>query len=516
MEPCHPGVFHRIVRPRGRSITEGQRASLRGEPVLEDNVTEKFGVTLVVLMLLASSSLLAQQSTPAIDHPWIPPVKFRAEQGKVSRQSSTVIDPHRIYALPDLIDLAEMHSPSTRAAWDNARATAARLGEARGDLLPQLTAVALANTSRDGVLLGDSFVRQTIGLYEPMLQVSYLAFDFGGRFARIDQARERLVGANLNFNRSLLDLLFETSRRYYQLLNAQGQQEAAQLNFNNAETVRKAVEARLAVGLATLPDALEARAASAQDYFTLQSVIGDVDVRRGDLLTLLGAAPTEALQVKPLGDLPTPDHFDLDVHTATEHSLQSRPELGEQIAARDGAHAEIRAARSAFLPTLDFQGQGGEGRLYGRQNQLNDTYAGPVEEWNVNLNLRWELFDGGRRKSRLDEAHAEEKQAEAQIEETRDQIEQQVWTAYIGVRTAFYQRDASAALVAASKVSYEAALKSYQYGLRNTVDVVSAQRTLAQALSNDVAARTNLLTQLAGFAYRTGDLLQEASKKAHP
>lgn len=479
-------------------------------------MTGRNGLALAGLMLFASASLLAQRAAPALDRPWIPPVKFSAEQGQVSRQASTVLDPSHIYSLPDLIDLAEMHNPTTRAAWQDARATAGRLGVARSELLPDLTAVALANTSRQALLLGNSYVRQTIGIYEPMLQVSYLVFDFGDRSARINEARQRLVAANLNFNRALLDVLFETSRRYYLLLNAQGQREAAQLNFDNAETVRKAVEARLAVGLATLPDALEARASSAQAEFTLQSVIGDVDVRRGDLLELLGAAPSDALQVKPLRELPTPDHFDLDVHAATDRGLRSRPELGEQIADRDAARAEIRAAHSAFLPTLDFNGQGGTGRLYGRQNQLNDTYAGPTEEWNVNLNFKWEIFDGGRRISQLSEAHADEKRAEAQIEETRDQIEQQVWTAYVGVRTAFYQRDASAMLVAASKASYDAALKSYQYGLRSTVDVVSAQRTLAQALSNDVAARTNLLTQLSGFAYRTGDLLQEASRKAHP
>lgn len=474
------------------------------------------GLALAASVLFTSGSLLAQQAAQEVDRPWVPSRRLTTEQGQVSRKPFTVVDPDHIYSLPELIDLAETHNPTTRAAWENARATAGRLGVARGELLPDLTAVLMTNTTRDGVLLYNAFARQTIGLYQPMLQVSYLVFDFGGRPARIDEARERLVAANFNFNRSLLDVLFETSRRYYQLLNAQGQQEAAQLNVDNAETVRKAVEARLAVGLATLPDALEARAASAQAQFTLQSVIGDVDVQRGNLLELLGAAPTGALQVKPLRDLPTPDHFDLDVQAATERGLQSRPELGEQIAERDAARAEIRSAHSAFLPTLDFQGEGGEVRANGRQDQLNSLYSLTLEEWNVSLNLKWELFDGGRRTSRLAEAHADEKRADAQIEEARDQIQQQVWTAYVGVRTAFYQRDASATLVAASKASYDAALKSYQYGLRSTVDTVSAQRTLAQALSNDVAARTNLLTQLSGFAYRTGDLLQEAFRKGHP
>src|SRR6202000_1538431 len=113
-------------------------------------------------------------------------------------------------------------------------------------------------------------------------------------------------------------------------------------------------------------------------------------------------------------------------------------------------------------------------------------------------------------------AHANEKRAQAQIDQTRDEVERQVWTAYVTSRTAVLQRAAAAALPAASQSSYNAALRSYELGLRSTVDVVSAQRTLAQALSSDVAARTTVLRELANFAYRTGDLLQSAAGKFHP
>jgi outer membrane protein len=346
-----------------------------------------------------------------------------------------------------------------------------------------------------------------------MLQVSYLAFDFGARNARIAQARDQLASADFAFNRTQLDLLFETARRYYALLNAQGQRDAAQVALDNAETVRKAVDARLDVGLATLPDALEARAAAAQANFNLQAAIGAVDTSRGDLLSLLGAAPSDPLQVQPLADIPTPPQITPNLHDATEQALDQRPELGQLTAERQAAEARIRAARSAFLPTLTFDGQGGQVRAYGRQNQLNDVYAGPLEEWNVNLNLKWELFDGGRRTSQLAQAHADQRRAQAQIDETRDTVEQQVYTATVSLRTAFFQRDAAKTLVDASQASYDAALKSYQLGLRNIVDVVQAQRTLAQALSADVTARATLLTQLANLAYRTGDLLQSAAPK---
>src|ERR1700733_3799053 len=475
------------------------------------------------LLMFAGAMLCALRCAPGqlisddAEKPWQPPSGFASKQREAAElDRGTRIEADHPYTISELVDLAERHNPSTRATWENARAAAARLGIARSDLLPAVNAVALTNTTRQGILFNDVVVQQTLGVFQPMLQLNYLIFDFGARSARIDEARQQLLGANLTFNRTFLDVLFGTMRRYYELLNAMGQRDAAQANFDNAETVRKAVDARLTVGLATLPDALEARAAAAQANFTLQAAIGDVDTRRGDLLSLLGAAPSEQLQVQPLAEIPTPEHLDIDVREATERSLSLRPEIGEQTAEREAARAEIRAARSAFFPTLQLQGEVGVYRSYGKQDLFPGGYVGPQGEWNVNASLEWDVFDGGRRSNQLAEARANERRAQAQIDQTRDEVEQQVWTAYVTVRTAFYQRDAAAALLVASQSSYDAALRSYQLGLRSTVDVVSAQRTLAQALSSDVSARTTVLTGLADFAYRTGDLLQSASRKAHP
>jgi outer membrane protein len=82
-----------------------------------------------------------------------------------------------------------------------------------------------------------------------------------------------------------------------------------------------------------------------------------------------------------------------------------------------------------------------------------------------------------------------------------------VWSAYATVRTALSQQKAAATLLDVATVSYNAAQESYQNGLRSQLDVVSAQRTLADARAADIVARTQLLTGLAALAYQTGDLL---------
>jgi len=99
---------------------------------------------------------------------------------------------------------------------------------------------------------------------------------------------------------------------------------------------------------------------------------------------------------------------------------------------------------------------------------------------------------------------------------TRDEIANEVWTAYSNLTTALHQRQAATALLEATSRSYDGALESYNYGLRNFLDVTAAQRTLAQARSTDVLARTQVLTSLADLAFRTAESLQPNARKAAP
>lgn len=132
------------------------------------------------------------------------------------------------------------------------------------------------------------------------------------------------------------------------------------------------------------------------------------------------------------------------------------------------------------------------------------------------FNLSWTVFDGGARKNGLREAEANVHAAEAQASLTRNQIADEVWTAYSNLDTAFRQRQAAVALLQAAGQSYSAALESYKYGVRSLLDVTAAQRTLAQARSADVSARTQVLTEIANLAFTTADSVQPGQTRPRP
>ena len=472
------------------------------------------GATVVLLTAIGRSIAQSPPITP--NRPWHSP----AEQ-QIIRDAQRFgppalrIESEKIYSLAELIDLAEAHNPETRAAWENARAQAAALGIARSELFPTLAAVALAGVDRSEEGLGSQFFRQTIPDFQLSLDLNYKIVDFGARRGRINAESARLLSSNFAFNDVHRQLIDDVSQAYYRLLNAQGQEEAAGASLVNAEAVQQAAEERLRNGLATLPDVLEARSSTAQARYDLQAVLGAEEIAWGDLATALGVSATTRVHVQPLSEVPTHESIADTVEQAIHRALQQRPDLQARVAEVRLAQAERQEARAAFFPSLSVTVSPSVQSFYILQQTLPWGHTADLNG-GVTLRLNWTVFDGGARRSRLAEAEARIREAEAQVSAARDRIEDQVWTAYSNLNTAFRQREAATALLTSATQSYSAALESYNYGVRNLLDVTNAQKVLAQARATDILARTQVLAALADLVFRAGDAIQPSTRRTRP
>src|ERR1700740_2207108 len=468
------------------------------------------------LILLFARITPAQTAPVSPNHSWHGPAERRIQsEAKNFSESKFELDPGKTCTLPELIDLAEPHNPETRAAWERARAQAAAWGVARSELYPTIAAAALAGVDRDQVYLSDRFFRQTIGDFQVALNLNYTIFDFGARAGRINAAKAESLATNFAFNDAHREVIYRVEQSYYQLLNASGQEEAARANLSNAQAVQQAAEERLNHGLATLPDVLEARSATAQAEYELQAVLGVEEIAHGNLATALGTTPPIAIRVQPLRELTIPSTIDDTVNSVMDRALAQRPDLLQRVADVQAAKARVKEARASYYPSLNFTASPTAQSLYGLQQQLPWGQTAGLAG-GMAFSLNWTVFDGRARKNRLAQAEANVHEAEAQIHVSRDQIANEVWAAYSDLNTALRQREAAIALLEATGRSYDAALESYNYGLRNLLDLTAAQRTLAQARSTDVFARTRVLTTLAALAFRAGDSIQLNAMRPGP
>lgn len=460
--------------------------------------TKRSRFELAVILLIWGVAASGQQAPPASDKAWA----VTMTSGPSIPGARPQLDPDHVYSLAELVDLAERGNPETRVLWERAKQKAAAAGIARSALLPAIAVAASPSINQYSLFFG-KFYHEDTALLPAIASLTWTVFDFGARSSRIDQARVNLLAADHSFNEAHREIIFHVAEAYYHLLDAMSQEDAAQAAVTDAATIQQALEEKLANGLATLPDVLEARAAAAQARYELTSIQGLEAIARGNLATVMGASPRGSFQVQGASrDLP---EIGGSLATLVETAIAQRPDLLAKLAAIRSAEAGIKSARSAFYPQIAATGEWGHVNGFGEQKNFGSSAESRIFPYQAQLKITWNVFDGGARRNALESARSVYREAQAEAEVTRDQIENEVWGSYTRLRTSEEQQKAAAALFEAAEESYTAASEAFSAGVKTFLDVTTAQRNLARARAAQATARIQLLADYADLAFRAGD-----------
>jgi outer membrane protein len=426
------------------------------------------------------------------------------------------IDPAHPYPLAELIDIAENNNPRTHIVWERAKQAAERLGIAKSAYFPVLSGIAAFADQRiinpfPKPLAPRGYTMVEIPAILPELTLDYLLFDFGKREAKVDAATAEKLAAGANFIRANQEVAFGVATAYYKLQTAQERLTAAQETLKTAQTTQDAAEAQLNNGRSTLPDVLNARAETAQAVFDNESADGDQKIARVALTEAIGAEPSPNIvidQTDQQDKTSLPQALTMTIEALIDRAIQDRPDLAAQADEIRAADQEARAAKAEYLPRIALSATGAQTSIwpttdYGQLGNASEP------TWSVGLGIEWRLFDGGARKNELAIAQSKGRAARDEMREKQDQATREVWTAYIGFRTAMRKQQAAEALLESANASYSASLDAYKYGVKNLIDVVTAEKQLAQARLSGVSARSELFLQAVNLEFVTGNLLRK-------
>jgi len=434
---------------------------------------------------------------------------------KIPREGTAILDPVHPYTLAELIDIAEDHNPSTRTIWERAKQRARELGLAKSDYYPKLDSLAVFGDERainpfPKPLAPRGYVTVEVPTVRPEVTLQYLIFDFGKRAANVDSAKDEELAAGADIIQVNQALAFRVATAYYQLVTAQERLQAAQDTLRTAQTTQDAAENKLNNGLATLPDILNARAETAQAAFDEESADGDEKIARVTLTEAVGADPSPDIRIDSQTSAPLPEALTKSIDALIDRAMKNRPDLAAEVLRIRSAKAQIRAASAEYRPQVFFSGSAAQTSLWPTTDY---GQLGPASEptWSVAAGIQWRIFAGGARKDELLVAESKRREAEDELTATRDRTTREVWTAYIAFRTALRKHDAAVALLKAANASYSASLEAYKYGVKNLVDVVTAQKELAEARLSNVSARSELFLEAVNLEFATGNLLRNES-----
>ena len=428
------------------------------------------------------------------------------------REGTAILDPAHPYTLAELIDTAEHHNPATRTIWERAKQKARELGVAKSAYYPELEGLAVSGDERlinpfPKPLAPRGYVLVEIPKVQPEVTLQYLIFNFGKREAGVDFARAEKLAAGADVIQVNQALAFRVASAYYLLVTAQERLQAAQDTLRTAQTTQDAAENRLDNGLATLPDVLNARAETAQAAFDKESADGDEKIARVALTEAVGADPSPNIVIDSQRSAPLPESLTMSIETLMDRAMQNRPELIAQALRVRSAEASIRAARAEYKPQIGLSSSVAQTSVWPAPDYGRLGFASEPT-WSVELGIRWRIFDGGVRKNELLIAESKRREAEDELTAEHDQTTREVWSAYIGFRTALRKHDAAVALLESANASYSASLEAYKYGVKNLVDVVTAEKQLAQARLSSVSARSELFLEAVNLEFATGNLLR--------
>lgn len=399
--------------------------------------------------------------------------------------------------LAQIAGLALSNNPLTRTTWLQARISEANLGSVRAAYLP-------------AVDLDASFIRArtTPGVgattsLSPALSLDYLLFDFGGRNAASEAARQTLIAADYSHNQAIQDVILHVEQAYYDYLDAKALLTAQAATIKERQTSLDSADARHRAGVATIADVLQARTASSQAQLTYETIEGNLRRLQGTIATEMGLPAATPFEV---GELPqdVPAQLVSDaVESLIARAVADRPELAAARAAVESARARVQVARAQGLPSVSIGTSAGPYFTNGLSQHSTLYSAG--------ISLRVPLFTGFRNTYDIRAAEVETKLAGENARGLEQQIDLQVWTSYYALQTAMKRLTTSRDLLRDANESADVARGRYRAGIGSILDLLTAESALENARAEEVQARTDWFLSVAQLSHDTGSLTRAAA-----
>src|SRR5215831_4618126 len=365
---------------------------------------------------------LRAQVAPEPTSPWRAP-GLREYSKALKPTEQAPIDPAHQYDLPELVDVAERVNPETRVAWERARQAAIGVGLVESEYFPVLSLAAFGGYQSLPLpapqnLIPQGFFRIDVAHFVPGLNLKWLLLDFGRRGDTMDIAKERLLAANLGFNRTHQDLAFRVQRAFYALTGIRARIAVAQAALDAARSVQAAAESRYGQGLETVPEVLLARQQAVQAQFDLEESPAKERDAQVTLAESMGILPTTTLQLVDFTALALPPHLEDSVEKVIDRALEQRPDLIAKVAIVREKEAAVRRARADYFPTLFLTSDVG-GELARFQYDLGTATTNWASigqlTYGAGLRFEWQLFEGGARACKVELAEAERRAAEQEV-----------------------------------------------------------------------------------------------------
>ncbi|WP_044178192.1 efflux transporter outer membrane subunit [Phytobacter massiliensis] len=324
---------------------------------------------------------------------------------------------------------------------------------------------------------------QPVNLYQGSFDAQW-ELDLWGKVRRqVEAAQAQQQEAIEQRNDALVSLQAEVARAWLQLRGAQSIIDTLQTQIDTAQQTFELTENRQRGGLSPQLDVENARAQVGNLEAQLPQYQAQERQAMNALAILLGKAPgaldSELRSKQPLPKLPA------IVPTGIPSTLaRRRPDVRQAEATLHAATAQIGVSVAQLFPDLTLSGQFG----------LRNSEADWLTDWSSHFysfgpQISIPIFQGGRLVSSVKLARAQQGAAVLNYRQTVLEALGDVENALVSYRTDQQREAGLNKTIEASQNAFDLASDSYRQGIATFIDVLDAQRQLAQAEQQRAQAR---------------------------
>ena len=433
----------------------------------------------LLLLSLLPLNVTAQKYQPA---PVKTPDTFRGSEG-LDQNSIGDLKWFEVFKDPELQQLvraAMVQNYDLRLAGARVNAARANLGLARSDQLPQFEASADLTSNRfssNGQLAGSgqSGQRRTFG--SVLLNLLTFEVDVWGRLRnQTKAARAELRATEEDRKAVMTTVVGDVAADYFNLLELDSQLDIAKRTLAARVESLRLIQARQQGGLATMLDVRQAEELVYQASQTIPDTERAIQQTENQISLLLGNNPGPVTRGAPLAqqqELPA-------VPAGLPSSLlERRPDIRAAEENLLAQRALVSAAKAAYFPRISLTG------LFGFQsNQLSSLFTGPSRAWTFVPQLTQPIFTGGRLKSEVKFARAQQEFALVAYQQTIQNAFREVSDALIQYRKVREIRIQQELLVTTLQDRARLAYLRYQGGVDSLLNALDSDRDLFEAELN--------------------------------
>jgi outer membrane protein TolC len=264
---------------------------------------------------------------------------------------------------------------------------------------------------------------------------------------------------------------------YLQIVTTQARVVSVRALVESERAVFQQASDRLKTGVDALIDVTRTQVQYQSDVQLLRSDLADVEKQKLNLARIIGLPLgnsyilTDDFSYKPL------DNLTLD--EALQRAFATRADLQAAKSSLLAAESALSAAHAEYVPSISFHGD------YGAQG-TNPPQVANI--YTVTGTINVPIFAGGRVQGDTQQAHAALNQRRAELQDLQGSIEHDVRFAFINLSSAADQVTVAESNVSLSHQTLKQSRDRFAAGVADTVEVVQAEQSVAQADSDYINA----------------------------